>query len=125
MCIRDRLADVSARTGGFAKSINLSKESNMAFATSLISANVSAEQTSTVLGKLYSEPVSYTHLDVYKRQVVDILESDIIERVKSLELVEAKEVTEEVENLEEVEETTEENTEVEETTKNSKKSKKA
>ena len=68
-------------------------------------------------------------------EVVDILESDIIERVKSLELVEAKEVTEEVENLEEVEETTEENTEVEETTeenteveettKNSKKSKKA
>lgn len=50
-----QLADVSARTGGFAKSINLSKESNMAFATSLISANVSAEQTSTVLGKLYSE----------------------------------------------------------------------
>ncbi|MFZ8015714.1 phage tail tape measure protein [Fusobacterium watanabei] len=36
-----QLADVSARTGGFAKSINLSKESNMAFATSL--------------GKLYSE----------------------------------------------------------------------
>ena len=51
-------------------------------------------------------------------EVVDILESDIIERVKSLELVEA-------ENLEEVEETTEENTEVEETNKNSKKSKKA
>jgi TP901 family phage tail tape measure protein len=50
-----QLADVSARTGGFAKSINLSKESNMAFATSLISASVSAEQTSTVLGKLYSE----------------------------------------------------------------------
>lgn len=45
-------------------------------------------------------------------EVVDILESDIIERVKSLELVE-------------VEETTEENTEVEETNKNSKKSKKA
>ena len=40
-----QLADVSARTGGFAKSINLSKESNMAFATFLISANVSAEQT--------------------------------------------------------------------------------
>lgn len=63
-------------------------------------------------------------------EVVDILESDIIERVKSLELVEAEEVTEEVteeaENLEETtEETTEENTEVEETTKNSKKSKKA
>nr|DAR78242.1 MAG TPA: hypothetical protein [Caudoviricetes sp.] len=81
-------------------------------------------------------------------EVVDILESDIIERVKSLELVEAEEVTEEAENLEEtaeeaeeaaeenteVEETTEENTEVEETTeekteveeinKNSKKSKK-
>ena len=56
-------------------------------------------------------------------EVVDILESDIIERVKSLELVEAEEVTEEV--AEEVEETTEENTEVEETTKNSKKSKKA
>lgn len=60
-------------------------------------------------------------------EVVDILESDIIERVKSLELVEAEEVTEEVaeEVTEEVEETTEENTEVEETTKNSKKSKKA
>ena len=68
-------------------------------------------------------------------EVVDILESDIIERVKSLELVEVEEVTEEAENLEEVEETTEENTEVEETTeenteveetnKNSKKSKKA
>lgn len=50
-----QLADVSARTGGFAKSINLSKESNMAFATSLISTGVTAEQTSTVLGKLYSE----------------------------------------------------------------------
>ena len=49
-------------------------------------------------------------------EVVDILESDIIERVKSLELVETEEVTEEAENLEEVEETTEENTEVEETT---------
>ena len=68
-------------------------------------------------------------------EVVDILESDIIERVKSLELVEVEEVSEEAENLEEVEETTEENTEVEETTeenteveetnKNSKKSKKA
>ena len=71
-------------------------------------------------------------------EVVDILESDITERVKSLELVEAEEVTEEAENLEEVEEvteeaenleeveeTTEENTEVEETNKNSKKSKKA
>lgn len=60
-------------------------------------------------------------------EVVDILESDIIERVKSLELVEAEEVTEEVaeEVAEEVEETTEENTEVEETNKNSKKSKKA
>lgn len=58
-------------------------------------------------------------------EVVDILESDIIERVKSLGLVEAEEVTEEAENLEEVEETTEENTEVEETNKNSKKSKKA
>ncbi len=77
-------------------------------------------------------------------EVVDILESDIIERVKSLELVEAEEVTEEAENfeeveeveesteeaenfeeVEEVEESTEENTEVEETTKNSKKSKKA
>lgn len=56
-------------------------------------------------------------------EVVDILESDIIERVKSLELVEAEEVTEEV--TEEAEESTEENTEVEETTKNSKKSKKA
>lgn len=50
-----QLADVSARTGEFAKSINLSKESNMAFATSLISTGVTAEQTSTVLGKLYSE----------------------------------------------------------------------
>ena len=50
-----QLADVSARTGGFAKSINLSKESNMTFATSLISTGVTAEQTSTVLGKLYSE----------------------------------------------------------------------
>ena len=64
-------------------------------------------------------------------EVVDILESDIIERVKSLELVEVEEVTEEVaeevteEVAEEVEETTEENTEVEETNKNSKKSKKA
>ena len=61
-------------------------------------------------------------------EVVDILESDIIERVKSLELVEAEEVTEEAENLEEVEETTEEAEnleEVEETNKNSKKSKKA
>ena len=71
-------------------------------------------------------------------EVVDILESDIIERVKSLELVEAEEVTEEAENLEEtaeeaeeaaeenteVEETTEEKTEVEEINKNSKKSKK-
>lgn len=53
--IAAQLADVSARTGGFAKSINLSKESNMAFATSLISTGVTAEQTSTVLGKLYSE----------------------------------------------------------------------
>ena len=57
-------------------------------------------------------------------EVVDILESDIIERVKSLELVEAEEVVEneeiiETENLEEAtEETTEENTEVEEATKN-------
>ena len=82
-------------------------------------------------------------------EVVDILESDIIERVKSLELVEAEETTEEAENLEGTEETTEEaenlegteetteentegteetteeNTEVEETNKNSKKSKKA
>lgn len=48
-------------------------------------------------------------------EVVDILESDIIERVKSLELVEAEEVTEEAENLEEVEEAN----------KNLKKSKKA
>ena len=47
-------------------------------------------------------------------EVVDILESDIIERVKSLELVESEEVAE-TENLEEVEETN----------KNSKKSKKA
>lgn len=50
-----QLADVSSRTGGFAKGIGLAKEANMAFATSLISANVNAEQTSTVLGKLYSE----------------------------------------------------------------------
>ena len=52
-------------------------------------------------------------------EIVEILESNIIERVKSLELVESEEVTEEVE------ETTEENLEVEETNKNSKKSKKA
>ena len=70
-------------------------------------------------------------------EVVDILESDIIERVKSLELVEAEEVVEteaeevveteaeEVVETENLEEATEENTEVEETTKNSKKSKKA
>jgi len=62
-------------------------------------------------------------------EVVDILESDIIERVKSLELVEAEEVTEEVaeevENLEEVAEEVENLEEVEETNKNSKKSKKA
>ncbi|WP_314319507.1 hypothetical protein [Fusobacterium pseudoperiodonticum] len=69
-------------------------------------------------------------------EVVDILESDIIERVKSLELVEAEEVvetenlvetaeTEEVIETENLEEATEENTEVEEATKNSKKSKKA
>lgn len=69
-------------------------------------------------------------------EVVDILESDIIERVKSLELVEAEEVvetenlaetaeTEEVIETENLEEATEENTEVEETAKNSKKSKKA
>ena len=77
-------------------------------------------------------------------EVVEIIESDVIERVKSLELVETEEVTEEVvetenleeveevteevvetENLEEVEEVTEENTEVEEANKNSKKSKKA
>ena len=64
-------------------------------------------------------------------EVVEIIESDVIERVKSLELVEAEEVAE-TENLEEateenteVEEATEENTEVEEATKNSKKSKKA
>ena len=57
-------------------------------------------------------------------EVVDILESDIIERVKSLELVEVEEVTEEA-TEETTEETTEENTEVEETNKNSKKSKKA
>lgn len=69
-------------------------------------------------------------------EVVEIVESDVIERVKSLELVETEEVTEEAvetENLEEVEEiteeiteeNTEENTEVEEANKNSKKSKKA
>lgn len=57
-------------------------------------------------------------------EVVEIVESDVIERVKSLELVETEEVTEEAvetENLEEVEEITEENTEVEEANKNSKK----
>lgn len=62
-------------------------------------------------------------------EVVDILESDIIERVKSLELVEAEEVVEteaeEVVETENLEETAKENTEVEETAKNSKKSKKA
>ena len=58
-------------------------------------------------------------------EVVDILESDIIERDKSLEHEEVEELTAEDENLEEVEETTEENTEVEDTNKNSKKSKKA
>ena len=58
-------------------------------------------------------------------EVVDILESDILKRVKTLELVESEEVIEETENLEEVEESTEENTEVEESTKNSKKFKKA
>ena len=68
-------------------------------------------------------------------EVVDILESDIIERVKTLELVESEEVEETTEENTEVEETTEENTEVEETTeenteveeanKNSKKSKRA
>src|SRR3712207_1696511 len=50
-----QLADVSGRTAGFAKEIGLAKEANMAFATTLISSNVNAEQTSTVLGKLYSE----------------------------------------------------------------------
>lgn len=54
---------------------------------------------------------------------VDIIESDVIERVKSLELVESEEVTEEIEET--TEENTEENIEVEETNKNSKKSKKA
>lgn len=59
-------------------------------------------------------------------EVVEIIESDVIERVKSLELVETEEVTEEVtEEAENLEEATEENTEVEETNKNSKKSKKA
>lgn len=65
-------------------------------------------------------------------EVVDILESDIIERVKSLELVEAEETAKENTEVEEateenteVEETAKENTEAEETTKNSKKSKKA
>lgn len=53
-------------------------------------------------------------------EVVEIIESDVIERVKSLELVETEEAVE-TENLEEVEE----NTEVEEINKNSKKSKKA
>lgn len=58
-------------------------------------------------------------------EIVEILENDVIERVKTLELVESEGITEETENLEEVEETTEENTEVEEANKNSKKSKKA
>lgn len=69
-------------------------------------------------------------------EVVEIIEADVIERVKSLELVEAEEVvetenlvetaeTEEVIETENLVEATEENTEVEETTKNSKKSKKA
>jgi hypothetical protein len=58
-------------------------------------------------------------------EVVDILESDIIERVKTLELVESEEVEETTEENTEVEETTEENTEVEEANKNSKKSKRA
>lgn len=50
-----QLSDVSGRTAGFAKTVNLSKEANMAFATSLISSNVNAEQTSTILSKLYAE----------------------------------------------------------------------
>ena len=60
-------------------------------------------------------------------EIVEILESNIIERVKSLGLVEAEEVVEneEIIETENLEEATEENTEVEETTKNSKKSKKA
>lgn len=50
-----QLSDVSSRTAGFAKTINLSKEANMAFASSLISSNINAEQTSTILSKLYAE----------------------------------------------------------------------
>lgn len=50
-----QLSDVSGRTAGFAKTVNVSKEANMAFATSLISSNVNAEQTSTILSKLYAE----------------------------------------------------------------------
>lgn len=50
-----QLADVSGRTAGFAKEIGLAKEANMAFSAALISSNVNAEQSSTVLGKLYAE----------------------------------------------------------------------
>ncbi len=58
-------------------------------------------------------------------EVVEIIESDVIERVKSLELVETEEVVETEEGIEtENLEVTEENTEVEEANKNSKKSKK-
>ncbi len=51
----EQLAEVSSRTAGFAKNINLAKESNMAFATSIMSTGVNAEQTSTVLNKMYAE----------------------------------------------------------------------
>ena len=50
-----QLAEVSGRTAGYAKTIGLAKEANMAFSTALMSSNVNAEQTSTVLSKLYSE----------------------------------------------------------------------
>lgn len=50
-----QLADVSARTGGLAKQVGIAKEANMAFATSLISSNMGAERSSTVLSKLYTE----------------------------------------------------------------------
>jgi len=50
-----QLADVSGRTGGLAKQVGIAKEANMAFATSLISSNMGAERSSTVLSKLYTE----------------------------------------------------------------------
>ena len=50
-----QLTIVSRETGGLARTIGLAKESNMAFATSLISTGTSADKAGTVLGKLYSE----------------------------------------------------------------------